>query len=127
MMQHLQTSEVLFGAKKAANSRLFAMVEDARKEEGLAVNRLALDSAKQFVRMLPDDLPLPEFATEPDGAISMDWAPARSRRISISFGPRPRVAYAWLDGTDKGHGVERFDGEVLPRRLLAVIRSIVVA
>ncbi len=44
--------------------------------------------------------------------------------VSLSVHGRGRVAYAWLDGTDKGHGVARFNGKELPEVLLSVIRSV---
>ena len=80
--------------------------------------------ARQLVLALPSDLPLPEFAVEDDGAIAVEWLPSRSRMVSISVHGRGRVAYAWLDGTDKGHGVARFNGKELPEVLLSVIRSV---
>jgi len=38
------------------------------------------------------------------------------------MGPNDRLAYAWLDGTDKGHAVARFDGERVPDRILEGIK-----
>ena len=61
---------------------------------------------------------MPEFAPEPDGAISLDWIQSRHRLFTLSISASNRLAYAWLDGTDKGHGVARFDGRTIPRRVL---------
>ena len=76
------------------------------------------------MRVLPDDVPMPELAPEPDGAISLDWVHSRARVFSISAGRSDRLAYAWLDGTDSGHGVARFDGERIPPLVLDAIREI---
>jgi hypothetical protein len=85
---------------------------------------MALQNAEMFLRALPEDLPTPEFAPEPDGSISLDWIHTRHRLFSLGVGPNDRLAYAWLDGTDKGHGVARFDGLSVPQRVLAGIQFI---
>ncbi len=90
----------------------------------IAVDPIALQNAEAFVRMLPESIPMPEFAAEPDGAISLDWIQSRHRLFSLSIGSNKRLAYTWLDGTDKGHGVARFDGTSIPERVLAEILSI---
>lgn len=77
------------------------------------------------MRVLPGYVPLPEFAPEPDGSVSLDWTESRHRRFTLSIGGSNRVAYAWLDGADKGHGVVRFDGTSIPPRVLEGIGSIV--
>ena len=79
---------------------------------------------ENFVRALPRDVALPEFAPEPDGSISLDWESSRSRRFSISIGVNNRLAYAWLDGTDRGHAVAYFDGRAIPLRILEGISAV---
>ena len=68
----------------------------------------------RFLRAMPDDLPIPEFAPEPNGSISLDWIASPDRLFSLSIGRNGRLAYAWLDGADKGHGVARFDARNVP-------------
>jgi hypothetical protein len=77
------------------------------------------------VRALPDGIPLPEFAPEPDGSISLDWILSRNRLFSVSIGHSSRLAFAWLDGADNGHGVARFDGQNVPPRVLEGIKCII--
>jgi hypothetical protein len=77
------------------------------------------------VRALPDYLPVPGFSPEPDGSISLDWIQSRTHLLSLSIGHTDRLAYAWLDGTDKGHGVVRFDGRNVPSRVVEAIEGIV--
>lgn len=132
VVRDAERSEALFGAKERAISDLFAVVSDCARAdwngEGaspiyFATGRRAAD----FVRALPEGVPLPEFAPEPDGSISMDWIQSRSRVFSLSIGTTDRIAYAWIDGTDRGHAVARFESNVVPRRILAGIRDIVNA
>jgi hypothetical protein len=71
----------------------------------------AVARAVDLIRALPDGVALPELAPEPDGQISLDWIQSRNRLFSLSVGPGRRLAYAWLDGEDRGHAVAGFDGE----------------
>jgi hypothetical protein len=84
----------------------------------------AVRTAERFVRVLPENLPMPEITPEPDGSIGLGWSNGPNRFFSISIGVDIRLAYAWLDGTDRGHAVARFDGENVPRRILDGIRQI---
>lgn len=74
---------------------------------------------------LPENLPMPEVAAEPDGSISLDWIASRFRMFSVSVGANNRVAYAWLDGSEKGHAVAVFDGLTIPPNMRNGIESIV--
>lgn len=127
-----ERSEHLFRAKADALSRLAALTLECAKPDwdgadAAAIDPVAVLQAEQFLRVLPDGLPLPEFAAEPDGAISLDWIAARHRLFSVSIGPRPRLAYAWLDGTERGHGVVRFDGRIIPPQIVDGIRAIMTS
>jgi hypothetical protein len=114
-----EQSQALFGAKKAAISQLMALAAEEH-----AVDAIALIVAEQFVRALPNGIPLPEFSIDPDGSISLDWIEARNQIFSLSVGANRRLAFAWLDGTDKGHAVARFDGQQIPERVIEGITSI---
>jgi hypothetical protein len=127
--QQFERSQALFGDKAAALSQLRAMAIECSQsgwdgDDASAINPVAVFIAENFVRALPNFLPLPEFAPEPDGSISLDWLPSRHRLFSISVGSNNRLAYAWLDGTNKGHAVERFDGDKIPQRLVEGINAI---
>jgi hypothetical protein len=130
VLESLERSQVLFGEKATALSRLAALAAECGEQgwdgqDAAAIDPMALLSATRFVRALPDEMPLPEFAPEPDGSISLDWIRSRNRLFSLSIGHSNRLAYAWLDGADKGHGVARFDGQNVPPRVLRDIASIV--
>jgi hypothetical protein len=124
-----ERSVALFGEKAAALSRLAALATECAEEgwdgaDAAAINPIAVLWAKRFVRALPYGLPLPEFGPEPDGAISLDWIRSRIRMFSVSIGHTHRLAYAFLDGADKGHGVAHFDGQNVPQRILEGIEDI---
>ena len=92
--------------------------------DALPLDHLAVFKAVAFIRALPEEVPLPEFGPEPDGSISLDWISTRNRLFSLSVGTGDSLPYAWLDGTDKGHAVARFDGKSIPPRVLEGIKSI---
>jgi hypothetical protein len=124
-----ESSQALFGEKAAAISSLRALANECGQAGWDANDACAIDStavlwAERFIRALPDGIPMPEIAPEPDGSISLDWLQARNRLFSLSIGATDRFAFAWLDGSDKGHGVARFDGHTVPARVLAGIESI---
>ena len=124
-----EDSQTLFGAKAGAISRLHELANECEAPGwdgagAAAVEPQALRNAEDFLRALPPGVPLPEIAAEPDGSISFDWIQSRHRLFSLSVGSRHRLAYAWLDGTDRGHGVDGFDGTSVPPRVLFGIQSV---
>lgn len=125
-----EESLALFGEKATALSQLSALEAECAEQgwDGAGatpMDPIAISLARRFVRALPDGIPLPEFAPEPDGSISVDWIASRTRLFSLSIGHSNRLAYAWLDGADKGHGVAGFDGRNVPPRVLDDIKHIV--
>lgn len=124
LLAGFERSEALFGAKENAIFQLFSTVfEDTGAR--VLLNPIAVATAVEFIRALPDELPLPEFSVEPDGCISLDWIKSRNQVFSLSVGANDRFAYAWMDGTDTGHAVARFDGQQVPARVIDGIQSIV--
>jgi hypothetical protein len=118
-----EQSQSLFGRKAATISQIWALVNECAEPgwdgSGAApVDRLAAFAAADFIRALPDTMPPPEVAADPDGAISLDWIRSRNHLFSVSVGTSNRLAYAWLDGSDRGYAVARFDGEQVPLRIL---------
>jgi hypothetical protein len=119
ILNSVEQSQALFGAKKAAISQLMALAA-----EDQTVDPIAVLVAGQFLRALPSAIPMPEFSIDPDGSVSLDWIEARNQIFSLSVGANSRLAFAWLDGTDKGHAVARFDGQQVPERVIEGITSI---
>jgi hypothetical protein len=130
MAARVEGSGALFGAKAAVIARLWDLTETHADRgwdghQAAPVDRRAIARAVDFVRSLPDGCVMPEVGVDPDAAVSLDWITSRHRMLSISFaGNTDRLAYAWLDGTDRGHAVERFDGIRVPRRLLGAIVAV---
>ena len=129
VIESVERSQALFGEKTAAISQLRALAIECGQEnwdgDGAAViDPRAIFNAEAIVRALPIGVPLPEFAPEPDGSVSLDWIQSRTRQFSLSVGRSQRLAYAWLDGTDSGHGVATFDGSIIPPRIIEGIFAI---
>lgn len=130
IVQQAERSVALFGDKATALSSLRELAIECSEDDwdaagAKAINLDALTRAEQFLRALPSNVPMPECSPEPDGSISFDWLESRRRMFSVSISNSDRLAFAWLNGSDRGHGVARFDGHVVPEHVLFGIRSIV--
>ncbi len=130
IMNAAERSQALFAEKAAAISQLWALATECEEEgwDGSGAAAIDLDAvvlAERFLRALPNRIPLPELAVEPDGSISLDWIRSRNRLFSVSVGRRSRLAYAWLDGADTGHGVAGFGGHSVPPRILEGVEAVV--
>lgn len=129
LVASVESSTVLFGRKMDVMAVLESLATSHAQpgwdgEEAAPVNHAAIGLAADFVRALPDDVEMPEVGVEPDGAVSLDWLPSRHRMLSISFtGSNNRLAYAWLDGSDRGNGVVRFDRQAIPRQLMKAVEA----
>lgn len=129
VMESTERSQSWFGRKAAAISQMWALANECDEpgwdgDSALPVDPAAAFAAADFIRALPGRVPLPEFAPEPDGSIALDWIRSRNRLFSLSVGTSDRLAFAWLDGSDRGHGVARFDGATIPARILEGIDEI---
>ena len=116
--------------KAAAISQIWALVTECSTANwdgygGELLSEVAAAVAVEFVLALPEDVPLPEFAPDSDGSITLDWLPERGRFFGISVGTNHRLAYAWLSGTASGHGVAEFDGRAIPPEVLDFIKMAV--
>lgn len=129
VVERTEQSQALFGEKAAALSKLWSIAAECNEADWDGAGALPIDAgaavkAGNVVRALPIGIPIPEFSPEPDGALSLDWIASRNRIFSVSVGAGSRLAYAWLDGSDRGHGVAQFDGETIPARVLEGILGI---
>lgn len=130
VVNNFEQSQALFGEKSEAISQLWILADECAEPDwdgynGRAIDRQAVLVAEDFVRALPPGVALPEFAPDPDGSVSLDWIHSRNRLFSMSVGGSNRLAFTWLDGTDRGHGVAYFDGAMIPPRILEGINAIV--
>jgi len=124
-----QTSESLFGWKTKSLHQLRLMATENADAglgdpEATGIDPRALAMAEAIIDVLPEGFPLPEFAAEPDGSISLDWIRSRPRMFSVSVGATNRLACAWIDGARKGHAVEPFVGSRLPEFIGSAVRAI---
>lgn len=105
--------QTLSGRDTPFENRLRAALDElVVDEDQYAVSAAAVQRALRLVRSLPNDVPIPDVAVDPDGEIALDWMPSRTRMFSISVGDSDRLAYAWLDGSDRAHGVFRFTSAI---------------
>jgi len=123
-----EQSTALSGDKNSLISKLWELADECGAEDwdgegAAAIAEGAIGNVVAFIRALPVGLPLPELSPEPDGAVSLDWMVSKTRMFSVSCGSSSRLAYSWLDGTDRGHAVAGFDGWSIPERILQGIRS----
>ena len=129
VVERTESSIALFGEKADALSILAVLADECKEADwdgygAEPLDRNALELAREIVRSLPDDVPMPSFSIEPDGCVSLDWIPTRSRTFTLSAGKSDRLPYAWIDGTDRGHAVARFVNGTLSPRILQEIRRI---
>jgi len=99
------------------NGLMAALDELVVDEDQYAVSTAAVQRALRLIQSLPNGVPIPDVAVDPDGEIALDWMPSRTRMFSISVGDSDRLAYAWIDGSDRARGVFRFTSAI-PQPLL---------
>lgn len=79
--------------------------------------------ARGFIYSIPQNLPLPEVAPESDGEISFDWIWAKNRALSLSINKNGAIAYAWIDGEERGHAVAKCDEKGISSRIINSIKA----
>lgn len=122
-----ESSEALFGARRRALDQLALIADESTRPNwdgygAKPIDPWAVQIGERIIRSLPEDFPVPELGAEPDGSLALEWIESRYRRLILSVDSSTRLAYAWIDGSDRGHTVSGFDGVRLPDRLLADIR-----
>lgn len=124
LIRSSERSVALFGRQNDAIADIHLLAQEC-SSDSTRLDPVAIELAEEFLRVLPEEIPIPEFAAEPRGSISLDWIQSRNRMFSLSIGSSRRLAFAWLDGTDRGHGVVAFDGRCIPRKVLEGINAII--
>jgi hypothetical protein len=124
-----ERSQALFGKKSAAIEEIWRLAGECREAgwDGYGakpVGRDAVRRAISIIRGAPGDLPIPEVAIEPDGSIALEWSRSRHSILSLRIGSENGLAYAWLDGVERGHAVAGYDEGTFPLRVLHQIRLI---
>ena len=133
IVDRVERSDALFGGKTAVISQLWGLTH-AHAEVGwdggkaFPVDLQAITRAAAFIRALPEECAMPEVGVDPDGSVTLDWIASRHRMLSIGVaGKSDRLAYAWIDGTDRGHAVAKFDRDTVPVRVRQAILVVTAA
>ena len=63
------------------------------------IKQETLDRVFEYLRSLPDAMPDPDIAPDPDGEISLEWYVDKDHLFSISINAEGRLAYAGLFGS----------------------------
>ena len=84
----------------------------------------AVKRAGDFVSELPETVPLPEFAADPDGSVSLDWIQSNTRRLTVSMNKTGGLPFAWMKDDQRQNGVIEFSKGEPPERLLRLISQI---
>ncbi len=87
------------------------------------VDRKSYEHSLRFLDMLPDTIPAPEVAVEPDGMVAFEWHEEPRWVFSVSFETNGELVYAGLFGNSKTHGTENF-GQAIPQSILDCIRRV---
>jgi hypothetical protein len=75
MSDHCHTA-----SKMVFERRLHAAVDETvLDDDQCAIPAGAIDRALRLVKSFPGDIPAPDIAIDPDGAISLDWVGSRVR------------------------------------------------
>lgn len=122
-----EEAQSLFGPQSHLISEIIELSKEHNEslEDGIeSILEGAIENAISLVRYLPRRIPLPEVASEPDGSLSLDWMPSRTRILSISVGETDRLAYAYLNGSSRGRGVAQFDGVGFPAEIESLVKTI---
>ncbi len=127
--KHIESSKALFGSKEDALNRLYDLRMECAEPDwdgygAEAISPIAFERSEQFIRRLPEGLPLPEISVEPDGEIALDWSPTPTQTFSVSIGTGARMACAWVNGTEHGHVVVSSNNGEIPLRILQEIQYI---
>lgn len=127
--QNYELSIALYDYKARLLQSLYEFAKECSDDnwddyDASAVSEATVANAEKFIRALPDSLEMPELSVDPDGSISFDWIPDSTRTFTLSVSGSNRLAYAWIDGLDRGHATARFENGAIPDRVLTEIKTI---
>jgi len=130
MTDHVTESRALFEPKSMVISDFRELIARCSTDnwDGYGALPVKGEIAERVIKLLytlPESIRLPEVSIEPDGEVCLDWIGPFQRTISLSIGESDRIAYAWLDGTNRGHAVDKLTEEGIPNRILNQIMDIV--
>ncbi len=105
---------ITIGEPKRKAEQALADVYFASLEEGtVAVEPTTYLYAKQFLQLLPTEVPVPDIDVDTDGEILFEWDLGPRRVLTVTVGRDGTPTYAALIGYTKVHGTEHLC-ETLP-------------
>jgi hypothetical protein len=107
---------------------LNSICEEAREENwdgygARSVTDATVSRARRLLELLPADIPDPDFAAHPDGALAFEWHASPTRSFTLSVLADRDLAYAGIFPEEKTFGTVVF-GVTLHDRLIGQIRSL---
>lgn len=113
---------------RALSEALHALREQTTQQDwdgygASPVEPQAYELAQRVAALLPNNVVVPEVATDPDGEVSFEWYRGPRQVLTISVGANRRISYAGLFGANKVHGVEYLQDE-LPEPVLTSLRRL---
>ena len=108
---HKKTRQALRNAVKECGD------DDWDGYDAKGMNWNSHEESLRFLDILPDTIPTPDVAVEPDGMVAFEWYEEPRWVFSVSFETNGAIAYAGLFGNSKTHGAEYF-GEEVPQTIL---------
>jgi hypothetical protein len=116
-VDEIQKSIALTKNCRLGREALIEAYNDARLAnwDGYGAQPVSFESycrADRFLKLFPNDLPLPDVSTHPDGEIVFEWRTASGKILSVSIGRGNTVTYAGIFGSTERYGVENFIDEI---------------
>ncbi len=129
IQRETEEAHSLFGARMKLISELGQLQDECSipnwdGEESAPLSESAVRNAEKLIRLLPENLPMPEVSPEPDGSISLDWMPSQRRILSLSVGDDDYIPFAWLRGISRGRGVADSRSKEFPVEILGLLQVI---
>jgi hypothetical protein len=91
---------------------------------GLPVSTKALGVALNLLNEMPNRIPLPEYGSDPDGAVVLDWTGKNRQDLSISINELGRCIFTgWINDQEVG-GIFEFDGH-FPNSISTLLTKII--
>ena len=78
---------------------------------------------EKLLASLPPNIPKPDIDAEDDGSVTLNWFRSRRSMYSVSLMPSGKMAWALLNGAMSDHGVDDWDGERPPKKMLEHLQS----
>lgn len=123
------TDDLLKNARvNSKNADLEIVYREASKEDWDGHGAVAADTksyllAKTFLSQLPNNMPTPEIAIDPDGEISFEWYISDRKLVVLSIGGNGEINYVGVIGKNRQKGKEHYNQQI-PKTILELFKRI---